>query len=78
MAIPKFEEFLIVILEILSDGKEHNIKEIKERSVENFNLTDEEIKELLSSGTQSIVNNIVGEELISKSWINRKQKKRHF
>ena len=60
MAIPKFEEFLIVILEILSDGKEHNIKEIKEKSAENFNLTDEEIKELLPSGTQSIVNNRVG------------------
>ena len=54
MAVPKFYEFFISILTFLSDGQEHNIKDVYFCCSENFNLPDEDIKAILPSGANML------------------------
>ena len=50
MAVPKFEKLMKPTLEILSDGEVHNIKDVENTLIEKFNLTEEDLSELLASG----------------------------
>ena len=43
-------EFKPVFLEILSDGKEHKLREIADKIAAHFSFTEEELNENISSG----------------------------
>ncbi len=60
MAIPKYYEFFPPIMEVLSDGRVHHFKEVRDYCAEYYSLTDEEQQEMLPSGKRSYVNDRVG------------------
>lgn len=58
--IPDYQSIMLPLLTILSDNQEHKFRDLIEELSVVFNLKDEERKELLPSGTQSIFDNRVG------------------
>lgn len=58
--IPDYQTVMLPILEITADDKEHSFREIIEILGKKYNLSDEDRKELLPSGTQSIFDNRIG------------------
>ncbi len=60
MPIPDFQSFFLPLLEQVSDGKEHKLRELIEVLAKHFKLSDTERNELLASGTQAIFDNRVG------------------
>jgi restriction system protein len=58
--IPKFDEIMLPLLKLLSDGKERSIRECIDELAKEFKLTDEERRKLLPSGTDRIFDNRVG------------------
>ena len=60
MSIPKYHEFMLPILIVLSDGNEKSITELKALMATEFKLGETELKELLPSGNQPIFDNRVG------------------
>ena len=60
MKIPDFQTIMLPLLQILKDGKEHISKSIIEDLALDFKLSDEERRELLPSGTQTVFSNRVG------------------
>ena len=60
MAIPDFQSIMLPLMKYSSDGKEHSLRESIEQLAKHFNLSAEERKELLPSGTQAIFDNRVG------------------
>ena len=58
MAIPKYDEMYNEVLNTLKDGKEHSIREIREDIIKCFNLSEEELKEVLSSGRNLFTNRV--------------------
>lgn len=59
MAVPDFQSFFRPLLEIAHDGKEHSMKEARELIAQKMNLSEEDLKELLPSGTQTKYDNRV-------------------
>lgn len=59
MAVPKFFEFLPVVLQVLLDKSEKSVKQIREESITALHVSDEDCKELLPSGRQRTVDNRV-------------------
>ena len=60
MAIPPFQSMMLPLLEILDDGQEHVVSELRSRVAQHFQLSDEEKDALLPSGGQTFVANRVG------------------
>ena len=60
MSVPKYYEIHKPILECLSDGQTHTIKELKAYVIEYFQLTKQDISALLPSGTQTYLTNRIG------------------
>lgn len=60
MAIPDFQSVMRPVLEAVSDGKAHSLSDVREAVKEAFGLSDEERKERLPSGNQTVINNRVG------------------
>jgi len=60
LSIPDYQSFFLHLLKFASDGKVHSIREAIDTISHQFNLTDEERKALLPSGTQRIVDNRIG------------------
>ncbi len=58
--IPDYQSLMLPLLKIVSDGREHKYRDLIEELAVEFQLTDEERKELLASGTQAIFDNRVG------------------
>ncbi len=58
--IPGFQTLMLPILKIISDGREHALREIIDILANDYKLTDKERKELLLSGVQPIFDNRVG------------------
>ncbi len=58
--IPDFQKIMLPVLELLKDKHEHTLKELISRISINFDLSDDEKKELLPSGGQTIISNRVG------------------
>ena len=52
MAIPTFQEIMLPILKLNSDGQMHSVKECVEHLEQEFQLTDEEKQERVPSGKQ--------------------------
>lgn len=60
MTIPTYEQFMYPFLDYLGDEQEHTLKEQYEYLPKFFNLSEDELEELLPSGKQSIVVNRIG------------------
>lgn len=60
MAIPKYYEMHKPFLEFLKDGHTHMMKDLKHRMSDHFQLSDEDMAEMLPSGRQSYFSNRIG------------------
>lgn len=60
MSVPKYFEMYKSFLSSLEDGKEHPYMDAKNKVIKDFNLSEEDIMELLPSGKQSVFNNHIG------------------
>jgi len=60
LPIPDYQSFFLPLLLLASDGNVHSVREAIESLSNQFNLSDEERKALLPSGTQRIVDNRIG------------------
>jgi restriction system protein len=60
MAIPDYQSIMLPLLKYAGDEEEHSLREAIEALAENFNLTDEEKRQLLPSGQQATFDNRVG------------------
>ncbi len=60
MAIPDYQTCMLPLLRFASDGKEHSLREAVDRLAPKFNLTDDEIREMLPSGQQPVFINRMG------------------
>jgi len=58
--IPDYQTLMLPLLKIISDGSEHKFNDIVEALANDFNLTEEERKELLPSGTAFLFSNRAG------------------
>jgi len=57
VAIPDFQTVMLPLLMHLSNGKEHSNQETLKALAEHFQLSDEELAQLLPSGLQPLFNN---------------------
>ena len=57
LPIPDYQSFFLPLLLLASDGNIHSVRDAIETLSNQFNLSDEERKALLPSGTQRIVDN---------------------
>lgn len=60
MAIPKFNEVMLPLLDIVSDGEEHRFADLVDDLAVYFKLTNDEISALLPSGTYPVFRNRCG------------------
>jgi restriction system protein len=57
--IPDYQSIMLPLLKFAGDKKEHSIREAIEHIANIFNLSEEERREVLSSGQQYIIDNRV-------------------
>lgn len=57
MAIPDFQTVMRPLMDLISDGKEHSMREALDRLADHFELVEEERKRLLPSGRQEVFTN---------------------
>lgn len=60
MPIPNFQTIMLPLLQFFDDEKEHANHEYLDRLAKQFYLTDEELNEMIPSGTQTTFNNRIG------------------
>lgn len=58
--IPDYQTLMLPLLKLVADKREHNYRDLIEKLAIEFQVTDEERKELLASGNQAIFDNRVG------------------
>lgn len=59
MAVPKFFEFFEAFLKAVNDKEVHSAKEVRNNIANAMNLTEEDLSEMLPSGTQRTFDNRV-------------------
>ena len=59
MAVPKFFEFFEAFLKAVSDGEFHSAKDVRNNIANSMKLTEEDLAEMLPSGTQRTFDNRV-------------------
>ena len=60
MAIPNYQTIMLPLLQFSSDGESHTIGEVTKALAEHFKLTENELSELLPSGSQPVFRNRIG------------------
>ncbi|MCX5510765.1 restriction endonuclease [Pseudomonas sp. BJa3] len=60
VSIPDFQSVMRPVLSVVEDGTPLALSELRERIAEQFQLTEDERKERLPSGNQTVINNRVG------------------
>ncbi len=60
MTIPDYQTCMLPLLKFASDNNEHSLREAVDKLAQYFELTDEELKELLPSGQQGVFVNRIG------------------
>ena len=60
MAIPNYQNIMLPLLKYALDGQEHSMREAIGALADQFNLSEDERKELLPSGQQPLFDNRVG------------------
>jgi restriction system protein len=58
MAIPDYQSLFRPLLEAASDGKEHSIKELRERVAKKLGLSEKDLQERLKSGQSTFYNRL--------------------
>lgn len=78
--IPDYQSIMLPLLKYAGDKKEHHIREAIDRLADEFNLSEEERKELLPSGQQAIFDNRVGwaRTYLKKAGLLETTKRAHF
>jgi len=60
LAIPGFQDFMLPLLKLAADEKEHSIRDAIDSMAAVFNISDEEKQEWLPSGSARVLDNRVG------------------
>lgn len=60
MSVPKYDELMKPLLEIVKDGKVYKIKDVTTALAQQLSLSSEDLSEMLPSGRQSAFKNRVG------------------
>ncbi len=60
MPIPDFQTIMLPLLRVMADGQEHSIRDMVSCLAKEFELTEEELSELIPSGKQTRFDNRVG------------------
>jgi restriction system protein len=60
MSVPDFQTIMLPLLKVAEDGEEHSGHEFLEKPAQNFELSDEDLNQLLPSGKQTRFYNRVG------------------
>jgi restriction system protein len=60
MSIPDYQTVMLPLLSLAADREEHRLRDAIEQLADHFDLTEEERKELLPSGSQATFDNRVG------------------
>jgi len=78
--IPKYEKIMLPLLKHLADIREHGLNETHDALAKHFNLTDDELRELLPSGRQPVFRNRVGwaRTYLKKAGLITSSKRAHF
>jgi len=78
--IPTYEEIMLPFLKHLQDNKEHSLNETHDALANHFQLTEDELRELLPSGQQAIFRNRVGwaKTYMKKAGLVSSSKRAHF
>lgn len=58
--IPDYQTLMLPFLKAVADGREYKVNDVVETLAQQFNLSEEERKELLPSGTAFLFSNRVG------------------
>ena len=80
MAVPSFQAFMLPLLRLAADGKEHSIQEALEHLVQEFHLSLEDQEVLLPSGSQTVFQNRVSwaKTYLTKAGLLEAPKRSHF
>jgi restriction system protein len=60
MSVPDFQTIMLPLLELFSDEKEHTVQEAVEQLAKKFDLSEQELNQMLPSGKQTTFYNRVG------------------
>jgi restriction system protein len=60
MPVPGYQEFMRPLLEVVSDGQDHNVREVYAEVADRLKLTETDREELIPSGTQRLLDNRAG------------------
>jgi restriction system protein len=60
MAVPDYQSLMLPLLEALADGRDHDVKELRDSIARRLGLTDQDREELQPSGKQSTYDNRLG------------------
>jgi restriction system protein len=60
MTIPDFQTVMRPLLEVVQDGSPRTLSDVRDGVCDKFSLTDEERREMIASGRQTIIQNRVG------------------
>ena len=55
MAIPKYDEIMLPLLQALSDRKPHAKRELADKMADHFGLTSEEREQMLPSTRETLI-----------------------
>lgn len=80
MPIPDFQSFMLPVLALANDGREHSLEEAREALARQFDLTPEERNELLPSGRQRRFDNRVAwaKSFLDKARLLDTPRRAHF
>ncbi|WP_227254675.1 restriction endonuclease [Frigoriglobus tundricola] len=59
MPIPDYQDCMLPLLELLADGKDYTLRAVTTALADRFGLTEDERKEMLPSGQQTVITNRV-------------------
>lgn len=78
--IPGFQKFMLPLLKLASDKKEHSTNEALEQIALEFNLTEEQQNEMLPSGNQKVFSNRVfwAKSYLKMAGLIENTKRAHF
>ena len=80
MAVPDFQSFFRPLLEIANGGQECSLKETRQKLAKHFDLSDDDLKEYLPSGTQAKFDNRVAwaKSYLIQAKVLESPKRAHF
>jgi len=78
--IPDYQAYMLPLLELAADGEEHYIRDAYRDIIERFNFSDEQVRQLLPSGTQSVIHNRIGwaKTYLTKAGLLESTRRAHF